>query len=290
MANLAEQTLETSNTLLKSVLKALAALECFSVRDRKLSASEIARRTGLPRGTTHRILTTLREAGLLEQERDKYRLGLKLFELGNVFLANMDLQREAQSFVEALTKVTGETVHLCVFDGRQTTLIRRSEPSRERTNRIVVVETSPAHCTATGKAALAFQPESVVTRVMRLGLRGYTARTITDQTLLGQELEKIRHRGYAVDDEEYCVGMRCVGAPIRNSSGRVFASISVSAPVRRLTEARVASTGRLVAQYAEGISAQLGHAPKHACALGRATAQKASNNSCSLELCQGTSK
>lgn len=261
------------DALLKSVLKALAALECFSVRERKLSTSEIARRTGLPRGTAHRVLTTLRQAGLLEQERDKYRLGLKLFELGNVVLANMDLQREAKSFVEALTKVTGEAVHLCVFDGRQTTLVSRVESSRERTNRVVVVEASPAHCTSTGKAALAFQPEGVVARVIALGLRAYTPRTITDETLLWRELEEIRQRGYAIDDEEYSLGVRCVGAPIRNVSGRVFASISVSGPARRMTKAKVASTSRLVVQYADGISAQLGFRPERTYGRRRATAQ-----------------
>jgi DNA-binding IclR family transcriptional regulator len=133
---------ERGDDLLKSVLKAFSVLDCFSTLDRKLSISEVARRTGLPRGTAHRVMTTLREVGVVEQERerDQYRLGIKLFELGNVVLANMDLHREAKSFVEALTAISGEAVHLCVFDGVQVTLINRTEPSRERTNTIVVME------------------------------------------------------------------------------------------------------------------------------------------------------
>jgi DNA-binding IclR family transcriptional regulator len=258
-----DQASARKDELLKSVLKTLSVLECFSTRDRKLSTSEIARRTGLPRGTAHRVLITLREAGLLEQEQDTYRLGVKLFELGTVVLANMDLHREAQSFVEALTKVTGETVHLCVFNGQQTTLIKLGQPSRDRTtNTVVVMETSPAHCTATGKAALAFQPDSVIARVIGLGLRSYTPQTIVHAPLLLKELEEIRQQGYAVDEEEYSLGTRCVAAPIRNASGRVFASISVSGPIRRMTKAKMASTTRLVIQYAEGISAQLGYRPK----------------------------
>ena len=260
-----------NDTLLKSVLKALSALDCFSTRERKLTATEIARRTGMPRGTAHRVVTTLREAGLLEQEHDKFRLGIKLFELGNVFLANMDLQREAKSFVEALTELTGEVVHLCVFDGRQTTVVRRAEPTRERTNRIMVLEASPAYCTSTGKAALAFQPRGVVSRVIAFGLRAFTARTIVEPALLLRELEAIRHRGYAIDDEEYSLGIRCVGAPIRNVSGQVFASISVSGPSRRMTRARIASNARLVVQYADGISAQLGYRPQRAAGRRRAT-------------------
>ena len=249
--------------LLKSVLKSLGVLDCFTTLDRKLSISEIARRTGLPRGTAHRVMTTLREAGFVEQERerDQYRLGIKLFELGNVVLANMDLHREAKSFVEALTAISGEGVHLCVFDGVQTIVVNRTEPSRERTNTVVVMEASPAHCTATGKAALAYQPESVVNRVISLGLRSYTPQTITNPAALRAELAAIRKRGYAIDDEELSPGIRCVGAPIRNLSGRVFASISVSGPARRLTRAKNQATGRLVVHYADVISAQLGYRP-----------------------------
>jgi hypothetical protein len=100
--------------------------------------------------------------------------------------------------------------------------------------------------------------------IIALGLRSYTPRTIVDPRLLWKELENIRQRGYAIDDEEYSPGIRCVGAPIRNASGRVFASISVSGPTRRMTKAKMASASRLVVQYADAISAQLGYRPKQA--------------------------
>lgn len=252
---------ESDDTLLKTVLKAVAVLDCFSTLDRKLSSAEIAKRMKIPRATAHRLMITLREVGFVEQERerDQYRLGLRLFELGNVVLANMDLHREAKSFVEALTAVSGEAVHLCVFDGTQTTLINRTEASLERTNTVVVMEASPAHCTATGKAALAFQPEQVLERVIRLGLAPFTPQTITSPEKLREELALIRERGYSIDDEELSPGIRCVGAPIRNLSGRVFASISVSGPSRRITKAKTKSLGNLVTHYADAISARLGY-------------------------------
>ncbi|WP_330555559.1 IclR family transcriptional regulator [Burkholderia multivorans] len=260
---LTTQPKERDDALLKTVIKAVAVMDCFSTLDRKLSIAEIAKRLKMPRGTAHRLVTTLREVGFVEQERerDEYRLGLKLFELGNIVLANMDLHREAKSFVEALTDVTGEAVHLCVFDGIQTTLIHRTEPTNERTNTVVVMEASPAHCTATGKAALAFQTDEVVERVIRLGLRPYTHNTITDPAALRKELALIRERGYSIDDEELSPGTRCVGAPIRNLSGRVFASISVSGPTRRVTKEKVPSLGETVMHYAAGISARLGYRP-----------------------------
>jgi len=247
--------------LLKSVFKAVSVLDCFSTLDVTLSISEIAERTGMPRGTTHRVMATLREAGLVEQERqrERYRLGMKLFELGNIVLANMELHREAKSFIEALAKVSGEAVHLCVFDGMQSTLIKRTEPTREHTNTIVVMEASPAYCTATGKAALAYQTDAVVDRVIALGLKPFTEHTITDAAALKRELATIRARGYSTDDEELTLGIRCVGAPIRNLAGRVFASVSVSGAAKRFPAAKIPQLGQLVGQYAEAISAQLGY-------------------------------
>lgn len=252
---------ERDDTLLKTVLKATAVLECFSTLDRKLSSAQIAKRLKMPRGTVHRLIVTLREVGFIEQERerDEYKLGLKLFELGNVVLANMDLHREAKSFVDALTAVTGEAVHLCVFDGTQTTLIHRTEATQERTNTIVVMEASPAHCTATGKAALAYQSENVLEKVLALGLKPLTPNTITEPSKLRAELEQIREKGYAIDDEELQPGIRCVAAPIRNASGRVFASVSVSGPARRITKAKTKSLSALVIHYADAISTSLGY-------------------------------
>lgn len=249
------------DALLKSVMKALAVMECFSPIDRQLSVGEIARRTGMPRGTVHRIALTLRTAGLMEQEceRDKYRLGIKLFELGTVVLNSMDLYREARSFIEALTSVSGEIVYLCVFDGMRATIIKRTEPDRDRTNTIVTMEASPAHCTASGKAVLAFQPDSVITRVLAMGLNRYTPRTIVDPKALLAELVGVRKKGYAIDDEELAPGIRCVGAPIRNASARVFASLSISGPTHRLTRAKIAAMAELAMHYAEAISAQLGY-------------------------------
>jgi len=185
----------------------------------------------------------------------------KLLADGNTVLANMELHREAKTFVEALTKVSGEAVHLCVFDGVQSTLIKRTEPTREHTNTIVVMEASPAHCTSTGKAALAFQSDAVVDRVIGLGLKFYTEYTIVDGAALKAELSAIRKRGYSIDAGELTLGIRCVGAPIRNLSGRVFASISVSGAARRFPENKIPEIGQMVRQYADAISVQLGYRP-----------------------------
>src|SRR5262245_48222853 len=120
-----------SDDTLKSLGKIVRILECFSTTDKTLSVAEVCERTGYPRSTTHRLLASLKEVGLLDQDRhrDRYRLGIKLFELGNIVLANMDLHREARPYVEQLGKLTGQLVHLAAFDGRQAIVIHRSDPS-----------------------------------------------------------------------------------------------------------------------------------------------------------------
>jgi len=248
---------------LKSIVKMVAILDCFSRIERQLSVAEIARKTQIPRGTAHRIIRTMKDLGLLEQERqrDQYQLGMKLFELGTTVLANMDLQREAKSSVEALTRVTGETVHLSVFDGMNSTVINRTDPEGSRVNTLFVLESSPAHATSSGKAALAFQPDTVIRKFISLGLRRIAPNTITDPKLLVEELQKVRQRGYAVDDEELNPGTRCVGAPIFNASGRVFAALSVSGTTSRFTPERIETFSRLVMHYAGQISEQLGYRP-----------------------------
>ena len=247
----------------RSILKAVQILDCFSDLDRRLSVAEIANRIGYPRGTVHRIVSTLHQAGLLERdrERDHYRLGMKLFEYGTTVLSNLDLNREAQPFIEALTEASGLGVHLCVFDGLQTTIVHHTKPDRTRANSLFVLDTSPAHCTSTGKAALAFQPEHVIERVIALGLKKLTVNTITDPSVLRKELETIRALGYAVDLEEKDIGIRCVGAPIRDVSGRVFAAVSVSGAVRHVSKERIPELAEMVIHYANAISSQLGYVP-----------------------------
>ncbi len=246
---------------LKSLVKIARILECFSTIDRTLSLGDICARTGYPKSTTHRLIASMREVGLLDQdrERDRYRLGLKLFEFGNLVLANMDLHREARPFVEALTRLSGYVVHLAVFDGNQAVVIHRSDPSPEGAMPVTFIESAPTHCTGVGKAILAFQPEPVIDRIIGMGLKRYTEATITDPRKLRIELEQTRKRGYSIDNFEHQPGLRCVGAPIRDQSGRVFGGISVSGPARRLRAEDVKALSQVVLHHANAISTNLGY-------------------------------
>lgn len=244
---------------LKSLRKVMRILDCFSLTDRTLSLAEICARTAQPKSTAHRLLAAMREVGLLDQERDRYRLGLKLYELGNTVLANMELHREGRSFVEALARLSGQGVHLAVFDGRQAIVVHRAEPAPELNLPLTLIEAAPVHCTGVGKAILAFQPEPVIERVIGAGLARMTDATITDPDSLRAELAVTRARGYSVDEGEHQPGLRCVGAPIRDAAGRVVASISVSGPFWRLPAGEVETMAKMVRHSAAGISAALGY-------------------------------
>jgi DNA-binding IclR family transcriptional regulator len=246
---------------LKSLVRLAGILDCFSTLERTLPISEIARLTGLPKSTAHRLLESLKAVGYVEQERnrDHYRLGLKLFELGSTVLANMDLHREARPFVDALTRLSGETVHLRVFDGTRMLFIERAGRPRVANNTLTMMEASPCYSSGVGKAVLAFQSPAVIEKVIRLGLQPLTRNTIIDPAALREHLALVRKRGYAVDDCEHLPDVRCVAAPIRNASGRVFASISVTGPARNFPDARIESLAGLVVNHALAISARLGY-------------------------------
>lgn len=251
---------------LKSLHKVAAVLDCFSTSHRALSLADICKLTGYPRSTTHRLLASMREVGLLDQdrERERYRLGIKLFTYGNIVLANMDLHREARPFAEALGRMTGHSVHLAVFGGEKAVVIHREEPAPGGYTPLSLLENAPVHCTSIGKAILAFQPDATVERIIANGLTRYTDATITDPGRLLDQLAEVRARGYAVDNGEHQPGLRCIGAPIRDQFGRVFASISASAPALQSPAEREAGIAQMVIYHAEQISQRLGYSAMEA--------------------------
>jgi DNA-binding IclR family transcriptional regulator len=250
---------------LKSMHKLMAVLDCFSRYDRALTLSEISERTRMPRTTVHRLVTSLREAKLLEQdkERDRYRMGIRLFELGSVVLANLDIHREARPLLERLTALTGDSVHLCVFDGTNMVIIEHREPGGSSVNWTTTLSISPSYCTGVGKAALAFQDESTIERVIQQGLLPYTSRTITDPDALRAELAETRRRGYAIDNGEHQPSVRCVAAPVYNAAGRVFAALSLTGPMSKVTPERVPQLAEIVVPSAAQLSRQLGYDGGH---------------------------
>ncbi|MAZ84442.1 MAG: transcriptional regulator [Hoeflea sp.] len=245
----------------KSFYKMSAVLDCFTRANGSLSIADLVEMTGMPRTTIHRIVASLRDIGLIDQDgrRHDYRLGLKMFYYGSVVLANLDLNRHARPHVINLHQITGEIVHLHMFDGSQMVCIEREEMGETRLTTLTTIEAAPTYCTSVGKAFLAFQREDLIRRIAaEEGLQPRTAKTITTLDALLEDFRSVRERGYSIDDEENEIGVRCVGAPIRDSRGQVFASVSVSGPTERMPLARVSGLASTVMQTADQISRELG--------------------------------
>ncbi len=270
MADSAEKSSGRSEDGLKSLNKVMTILSAFSTTRRSLSLTEICQMTRFPKSTTHRLLASMRDVGLLDQgqDRDRYRLGMRLFEFGNIVLANMDLHREARPYVDALSRQTGQAVHLAVFDGYRAIVIHRADSSPEKTQVNALIEQAPVYCTSVGKAILAFQPDAVVQRVIDAGLIRFTDTTLTDPASLRAALREIGQRGFALDDGEHQPGLRCIGAPIRDQTGHVMAAISITALSWRLPMGEVEALAKVVMHHAGAISAAIGYLSVEARAAG----------------------
>jgi DNA-binding IclR family transcriptional regulator len=248
---------------LSSVANAIRLAKAFSEAEYEMGISALAARLGLAKSTVHRLATTLVEYDILEQNREtgKYRLGLALFELGTLVRRKMDAASASHNEITALAESTGETVQLALLDHLSVLYIRIRESKQAVRMSSSLGSRAPAHCTSVGKALLAHQPPELVSQVVENGLKRYTVNTITEPAALMEELASVRARGYAVDDEEIEVGLRCVAAPIRDHSGHVVAAISVAAPVQRMTKKNIQSTVPGVVAAAEAISRRLGYMP-----------------------------
>jgi DNA-binding IclR family transcriptional regulator len=205
---------------IQSFGKMMDILGSFSTVHRALSLAQVAQSAGLPRATAHRMLSALREIGFIQQDARSglYGLGIRLFELGNLALANMDLMREAKPFMDRLSRLAGETVHLGVFDGYHVIVVEREEPQeRAPARNLSGTESAPAYCTSVGKAVLAFQGPEVIERVVAAGMRPFTANTLTTAEALNADLAATRERGYAIDNSEHQVWPRFAMRAARSS-------------------------------------------------------------------------
>jgi DNA-binding IclR family transcriptional regulator len=241
--------------------KALDLLSAFSFREPRLSLAELATRTGIPRPTAFRLLTTLEQAGFVAKVGGEYQLGIKCFVLGNVVASTLDLREKASGHLKALGDATGETVHLAVLEGWQVLYLERLQSPhpigfmRSRVGGVV-----PAYCTSLGKTLLAFMAAGELEPWLHAqALKPMTPGTITSPRRLLKELRAIRDRGYAVDEQEHEVGVRCVAAPVWNHSGAVVAAVSVAGPADRMPQPLLNSgMAAAVVAAARAISIELG--------------------------------
>jgi DNA-binding IclR family transcriptional regulator len=236
--------------------------------------TELSRELDINKSTVSKILSTLAAHRYLAQnhENRKYRLGLRLFELGSLVAYQMDLQKIALPYMEELNKKVQETVHLVVMDSFEIVYINKVESSQSLRIGTRVGGRLPAYCTGVGKVLLsALPPEELKQFLKKARLKRLTPYTITDPEKLKRELQQIRSHGYALDNEEFSEGLMCVAAPIFNYSQREIAAISISGPTNRIKEKKVEQLISLVKKTAQQISRQLGF---HGEVLEERTAQR----------------
>ncbi|MFE2043126.1 IclR family transcriptional regulator [Streptomyces sp. NPDC059477] len=218
----------------KSVLgKVQLILESFGHDDEHLSLTEITRRSGMAKASVHRLAQELLRWGVLERHGSDYRLGMRLFEIGQRVPRQRILRDAARPYMEDLHQSTSETIHLAVLDGREVLYLEKvpghgqvSKPSR-------VAGRLPLHCTATGKVLLAFGPHSLVDEVVAAPLERITPRTVATPGLLLKELARARDTGHAVEYEQTRVGYLSVAVPLVGATGTTMGALSVTAPVFR---------------------------------------------------------
>lgn len=225
-------------THVKSVERALQLIGLLAEESREVSLTEISNKLGWPKSTTHGIISTLCDYRFVDQSPQTgwYRLGIRLFELGHKVGQNWDIREIARPVMQKLNEKFGEMVQLATEDAGEVFYIEKIDSVH--IIRIVsdIGKRLPMHCSGLGKAMLAYRSQAEVKRVLtQKGMKIMTQHTITGLIEMNRELEKVRKQGFAIDDQEIMLGLRCVAAPIRDGNGDVRYGISVSGLAERLT-------------------------------------------------------
>lgn len=251
----------TEKGIVQSIDRALSILEVLSDYSEGLGVTEISEKVDLHKSTVYRLLATLIYKGYVVQdlETNKYGITLKLFELGSKKVESMDLLSVSKEYTKKLMESVNEVVHLVVREGSEIVYIDKVEANNTIMMASTIGKRSPMYCTSVGKAILAHLPEKKVKEIWdNSKIVKYTDYTITDFEELKTELEDIRQKGYAVDNEENEMGVRCIGVPIFNRHGKVEAAISISGPAIRVTESKISNFSIKVMNTASLISRELG--------------------------------
>ncbi|GAA4624691.1 IclR family transcriptional regulator [Actinoallomurus vinaceus] len=258
-----------------AVTRALDILELFLERP-TLSAPEITERLGLPRTTVHELVTTLADRAYLipvSGQPTRYRLGMRLFQLGSVFADQLDLAHEAREGAQRVAAECDETVHVAVLDGTDVVYIAKVDSTHPVRMVSAVGRRLPAHCTGVGKMLLSGLPPERLDAICPLDgeLAGMTARSITSPVRLRAHLEEIRRDGLSYDECESNDAVFCVAAPVYDHTGDMVAGMSISVPSIRWDDRRREEWSGLVRHGAATLSQRLGHRPPPSRDSGAAT-------------------
>jgi DNA-binding IclR family transcriptional regulator len=232
---------DKSEYAVQAVNNAIDILEFLGEADGELSISEVGSKLGLTKNNVNKLLATLESFGYVEFNRytGNFRLGVKTFQISQAYINKLNLIEISVQILNQVKDKINESVYISVLRGGNIVYLNLVETDMAVRVLPRIGNVGPAYATATGKAQIAYLPESELNKLYPEKLEKVTENTIDNLDDLKKELEIVRERGYALDNEEYEIGVRCLGAPIRDFMGNVIAGISISAPIERLPDERL---------------------------------------------------
>lgn len=258
----AKSATKAAGDQVQSLVRALGLLSRIAdSASGRANLTELAQQVGLPASTAHRLLTTLEQERFVRFDQDGrlWSVGVQAFVTGCAFTKTRSLVGLARSHMRLLMEESGETVNLAEEDEGEAVYLAQVECRQMMRVFARPGSRVPLHCSAVGKAILSAMPKKSLSSILhRRGMPCLTIKTITTPSALSEDMQQARRAGYAVDDEEHAVGLRCIAAPIFDETGDCIAAISVSGPTARISEERIAPLGTLVLDAARAISAEMG--------------------------------
>lgn len=252
---------EKNEHSVQSVDRSLDILEALASEQGGLGVTEIAKKVGLHKSTVHRLLSTLLERGYVEKnENGDYHIGLKLIEVVSVYLNSLELQTEARPHIAQISSELGLTAHLGILDGDQVVYIEKMDVYSMVKLYSQIGLRVHAYCSSLGKCLLSnYSKEELDTVMKDCSFNKFTPNTISSLEELHEELKKVRVQGWGMDNQEFDMNNRCIGAPIYDYRGEIIAAISASGPPTILTEERIPNVAEYVMKQAREISKQMGY-------------------------------
>lgn len=245
----------------RSLTRALSILKHLAANGDGMSLTELSEAAQLPPSTTHRLLTTLEAERFVrpDQQGGLWRVGVAAFFVGSSFARSRDTLTLVRPYLRRLMEMTGETANLFVESDGEAVCIGQIESRHAMRALTGIGGRVMMHTSAAGKVMLANMDGSRRDTLLRqFKLSRITDKSIVDERILTASLEKIRSQGYAVDDEEHALGLRCISAPVFNEFGEAIAAMSVSGPTARIPDDRVKALGETVSAAAREATRDFG--------------------------------
>ncbi|NOU96384.1 helix-turn-helix domain-containing protein [Paenibacillus sp. LMG 31456] len=254
---------QTATMLTQSVTRALAILSCFSDEQPELRGIDFAKKLNLTQSNVSRLLTTMVTLGYVEKDEITgfYRLGTAIISLGGIALNHYEIRKQALPELHELEKGLGLGANLAILNGCHMFYLAHVDSHKSPRMYTLIGRKNPLHCTGIGKVLLAYQESGKVTELLdEAGMAGYTDKTVTQQEQLESQLELVRRRGYATENEELALGRACIAAPVKGRNGKVIGGVSISGPLSEINlPQRESELASILIEATDRISMKMGY-------------------------------